>query len=202
MIAKVSNVNLDTVTPDCYLIGGPNGAGKTTIAMQILATLLNCPEYVNADLIASALSPFHPESVAQQAGRLMLERLHNLASSGESFAFESTLSARSFARFIADCEQKGYTINLIYVWLNSADLAVERVAQRVNNGGHRIPEEVIRRRYERSRRNLLQLYLPLCDRWSIYDNSTDTVHLIADYTKNKGLIIPDPDVWKELRQQR
>lgn len=169
--------------------------------MRILAPLLNCSEYLNADLIASALSPFHPESVAQQAGRLMLKRLHKLALSGESFAFESTLASRSFARFIADCKQKGYTINLIYVWLNSADLAVERVARRVENGGHRIPEEVIRRRYERSRHNLFDLYLPLCDRWSIYDNSKDTVCLMADYTKENGLVTPELNTWRQLRQE-
>lgn len=135
--------------PTLYVIGGPNGAGKTTAALELLPNFLDCKEYVNADAIAAGLSPFNVEGVAVQAGRLLLERINQLAEDGVDFAFESTLSAKIFAGFIEKCKTKGYKIVLIYVWLESADLAIERVAKRVKNGGHHIPNDVVLRRYKR-----------------------------------------------------
>ncbi|BCU14148.1 Zeta toxin family protein [Microcystis aeruginosa NIES-88] len=140
---------------DVYLIGGPNGSGKTTVAKKILPNFLGVIEYVNADEIAAGLSPFNPESVAIQAGRLMLERLVTLKCQGIDFAFESTLASRHFARFLRDCQSSGYRLNLIYFWLQSPELALERVHRRVASGGHNIPEDVVRRRYERGRINLI-----------------------------------------------
>ncbi|WP_225893961.1 zeta toxin family protein [Atlanticothrix silvestris] len=163
--------------PNLYIIGGANGSGKTTAALQILPYFLSVFEYVNADEIAAGLSPFNPESVAIQAGRLMLERLETLVNAEADFAFETTLAARHFARFLKKCQVKGYIINLIYFWLCSPDLAIARVCRRVESGGHNIKEDTICRRYERGRKNLIELYLPLCDRWIVYDNSN---HNFAD----------------------
>ncbi|MHC5728674.1 MAG: zeta toxin family protein, partial [Nostoc sp.] len=146
--------------PNLYIIGGANGSGKTTAALQILPYFLEVFEYVNADEIAAGLSPFNPESVASQAGRLMLERLETLVNAEADFAFETTLAARNFARFLRECKNKGYIINLIYFWLQSPELAIARVRRRVESGGHNIREDTIRRRYKRGRKNLIELYLP------------------------------------------
>lgn len=184
--------------PDVFIIGGSNGSGKTTVALSILPNFLDTFEYVNADQIASGLSPFNPESVAIQAGRLMLERMDYLANSGTNFAFETTLAARNFARFLSNCKTKGYTINLIYFWLQSPELAIERVRRRVESGGHNIPEDVIRRRYERGRRNLIELYLPLCDTWMVYNNSNPETRLVAASSINQQSTICDPEIWSQI----
>ena len=159
--------------PEIYIIGGPNGAGKTTAALTVLPEI-DCLHYVNADLIAGALSPFAPEQVAVKAGRLLLERINELAAANESFSFESTLASKSFVQFLKHCKADGYVINLLYFWLNSPELAKQRVAIRVSQGGHNIPTEVIERRYYRSVKNLFELYLPLADYWTVFDNSADT----------------------------
>ncbi len=156
--------------PTCYVIAGPNGAGKTSASLRILPPL-SCMEYVNADAIAAALSPFQPEKSAIEAGRLMLQRIHELAEQGVDFAFETTLASRSFVPFLKRCKEKGYQIVLIYVYLSTPDLAVSRVDERVKAGGHNIPEHVIRRRYTRSLHNFVNLYMSLADAWEIYDNS-------------------------------
>lgn len=183
--------------PLLYVIGGANGSGKTTSALTILPAL-GITEYVNADAIAAGLSPLNPESMAAQAGRLMLERLKILANSDTDFAFETTLAARSFVPFLQHCKGKSYTINLLYFWLRGPDLAVERVARRVASGGHSIPEDVIRRRYERGRRNLINLYLPLCDEWFILDNSEPGYQLIAEGVINQSPIIYDQEIWSQI----
>ncbi len=184
--------------PNLFIIGGANGAGKTTTAMHLLPNLLDIFEYVNADEIARGLSPFTPESVAIQAGRLMLERLERLSNAGVDFAFESTLAARNYARFLRICKTKGYTINLIYFWLESPELAMERVKRRVKSGGHNIPEETIRRRYERGRINLIELYLTLCDSWIIYDNSPAQTQLVAARNFQEKPIIFLPETWNKI----
>ncbi len=159
--------------PNVYVFGGCNGAGKTTIAMRVLSTVLGCREFVNADLIAAGLSPFRVESVALQAGRLMLQRINTLRDAKVDFAFESTLASRSFAPFLKSCQAHGFRVHLLYVRLESVELAIERVANRVLEGGHHIPEDTIRRRYEASRKNFLELYLPLADEWRIFDNTIE-----------------------------
>ena len=183
--------------PNVYLIGGPNGAGKTTIALTMLPRYLDCHEFVNADLIAAGLSPFRVESVALQAGRLMLSRINTLRDAKVDFAFESTLASRSFVPFLQSCKSQGYDVHLLYLWLESAELAIERVAHRVLEGGHNIPEDTIRRRYIASRKNLVELYLPLANTWEIYNNSNDEAVCVARSQSGKPMIFRPID-WEAL----
>ncbi|MCB8752744.1 MAG: zeta toxin family protein [Sediminibacterium sp.] len=182
-----------------YVIGGANGAGKTTTAFNILPTYLQIIEYVNADEIAKGISPFNPEAVAIQAGKLMLKRLNYLKNNDRDFALETTLSSRNYVRFLNESKQKGYTINLLFFWLNSPELSVLRVKQRVKSGGHDIPEDVIYRRYQRGLKNLFNSYLSLCDNWFIYDNSQFPVTLIAKYTQTSNLFINDSQKWQQIK---
>lgn len=164
--------------PICYVISGPNGAGKTSASLGILPRL-DCLEYVNADAIAAALSPFQPERSAMEAGRMMLQRINELAAKQVDFAFETTLASRSFAPFLKQRKAEGYQVVLSYFYLENPELAVSRVAERVLAGGHNIPEGDIRRRYTRSLKNLKSLYLPLADAWEIYDNSGKEPQTVA-----------------------
>ncbi len=181
-----------------YLIGGANGSGKTTTAKRVLPNFLGVIEYVNADEIAAGLSMFNPESVAILAGRLMLERLETLSNSGSNFAFETTLAARYFASFLRKSKLKGYTINLIFFWLQSPELAIERVRRRVESGGHNIPEDTIRRRYTRGIKNLLELYIPLCDSWVIYNNSSPNFQVVAVCDIEKKPLIYQAEIWNKI----
>lgn len=158
--------------PNLYVIGGPNGAGKTTAAFEILPEL-GCVEFVNADLIAAGLSPFNPEAQAITAGRLLLTKIKDLAHQQKDFAFESTLASKSFYPFLKQCKANGYKLYLIYFMLSSVDIAIKRVRKRVELGGHNIPEQTIKRRYERSLNNLISLYIPITDEWLIYNNSIE-----------------------------
>jgi len=185
--------------PQLYMIGGPNGAGKTTVSMTLLPELLNCHEYVNADTIAAALSPFAPETIAIQAGRLMLQRIHQLADQGKDFAFETTISSRSFAPFLKQCQQRGYKIILLYVWLEDDKLAVARVHERVQNGGHSIPDHVVLRRYKRSIDNFLNIYALLANRWLLYDNSFNLPKIIAQKDFNQSHQIIDQIAWNKFK---
>lgn len=160
------------------IIAGPNGAGKTTFARELLPNEANCPIFVNADLIAAGLAPFAPETAAVQAGRVMLAELGRHFQAGQSFAFETTLSGRAYLRHIQRWQAAGYQVELLFLKLNSADEAVERVAQRVRQGGHHIPEAVIRRRFDAGWTNLNQHYKPVVDTWTVYDNSGDQPRLI------------------------
>lgn len=136
--------------PNLYIIAGCNGAGKTTASYTILPEILNCKEFVNADSIAAGLSPFNPENVALEAGRIMLHRIYQLMDDNVDFAFETTLSTRSYVPLIKKAQQKEYVVTLLFFWLNSSELAKQRVAKRVSNGGHNIPADVIDRRYTRN----------------------------------------------------
>lgn len=166
--------------PKLYIIAGCNGAGKTTASYTVLPEMLGCKEFVNADEIAKGLSPFNPESVAIEAGRLMLQRMDDLLSEGSDFAFETTLSTRSYVKFIERAQAKGYFVTLLYFWLPTPEQAI-RVATRVREGGHNIPSDVIRRRYANGIKNLTALYIPLCNYWAIYDNSSadEQIRIIA-----------------------
>lgn len=153
------------------ILAGPNGAGKTTFAREFLPDEAQCPTFVNADLIAAGLSPFRPEAVAMRAGRLMLELISDLVAKGESFAFETTLADRGYVRRISSWQSAGYHVTILFLALPSVDAAIERVAVRVAQGGHAIPEEVIRRRFTAGRANFESLYKPLADAWALYDSS-------------------------------
>ena len=157
--------------PLVIVIAGPNGAGKSTTAPSLLRDALQVSEFVNADAIAGGLSAFRPDSVAIPAGRAMLERMQHLAEARADFAFETTLASRSLAPWLARLKRRGYHVHVLFLWLESADLAVDRVAARVRVGGHDVPEGTVRRRYERGLRNLFHLYLPLTDSWQVFDNS-------------------------------
>jgi predicted ABC-type ATPase len=162
------------ITADC------NGAGKTTASFRILPELLNCKEFVNADEIARGLSPFQPEKVAFEAGRIMLNRIHELIEKGEDFAFETTLASKSYLSFIQKAKQKGYFISMVFFWLESPELAIERVKKRVSEGGHFIPEAVVIRRYKRGLKNLFKLFFNEVDYLLIFDNTGPVPVLIAE----------------------
>ncbi|MFN5306464.1 MAG: zeta toxin family protein [Bacteroidota bacterium] len=163
-----------------YIISGCNGAGKTTASFNILPDLLNCKEFVNADEIARGLSPFKPESVSIEAGRLMLKRIKELINSNQDFSFETTLSSKSFIKIIDSARSRGYYITLIFFWLESIELAKDRVKKRVSEGGHNIETDVIERRYKAGIKNLFKLYCDKVDSLLIYDNSKAESELIAE----------------------
>jgi predicted ABC-type ATPase len=163
-----------------YIIAGCNGAGKTTASFTILPEILDCKEFVNADEIAKGLSPFQPEKVSFEAGRIMLNRINELLSEKENFAFETTLSTKSYKSKIKEAKDKGYRVTLLFFWLQNIELAKERVKIRVSEGGHNIEPEVIERRYIRGIKNLFDIYLPIVDGAFIFDNSEEQHELIAD----------------------
>lgn len=154
-----------------YIISGCNGAGKTTASYTVLPEVLDCREFVNADEIARGLSPFNPGSVAIEAGRLMLTRIEELLERDESFSIETTLATKSYINLVRRAQAQGYNVRLLFFWLNSPGLAVQRVAERVAKGGHNIPTDVIRRRYVAGIDNLFRLFMREVDYWEIYDNS-------------------------------
>ena len=154
---------MSSKSPQIILIAGPNGAGKSTLAPHLLRDSFDLPEYVNADTIAVGLSGFAPEGAAFEAGRVMLERLHSLAEQNRSFAFESTLASRSYARWLTRLKERGYKVHVLLLWLRSPELALYRVKERARTGGHDVPEDVVRSRYLRGIRNFFHLYQPLAD---------------------------------------
>ena len=163
-----------------YVISGCNGAGKTTASYSVLPDMLNCKEFVNADGIAKGLSPFQPDKVAIESGRIMLSRIKDLLNHNVDFAFETTLATKTYVQFIREAQAKGYFVTLVYFWLNSPELAIERVRTRVSSGGHDIPVDTIRRRYKTGIENLSKLYLPICDYWIIIDNSEPPFQVVAE----------------------
>ncbi len=172
-----------------YIISGCNGAGKTTASFTILPEILNCKEFVNADEIAKGLSPFQPEKVAIEAGRLMLNRIKDLLNQGKTFAFETTLSTKSYKNVVKIAQEKGYTVILLFFWLQSIELALERVKQRVIEGGHNVDSNVICRRYYNGIKNLFQIYLPIVNEAMLFDNSDQKFLLIAEKQEDELFII-------------
>ncbi|WP_181307279.1 zeta toxin family protein [Rufibacter sp. XAAS-G3-1] len=187
--------------PNLYIIAGCNGAGKTTASFTVLPEMLDCREFVNADEIARGLSPFQPEKVAIDAARIMLQRIQELLKKGEDFAIETTLSTRSYAQTIKHAKELGYRITLIYFWLSTPELAIERVKARVAEGGHNIPEEVVRRRYRKGIYNLYELFIPLCHYWMLIDNSQTPYTVIAEGIKNEEFTVYVPETWIMLKEK-
>ena len=191
---------LHLTMPNLYLIAGCNGAGKTTASYTILPEILNCWEFVNADNIAAGLSPFNPESVALEAGRTMLNRINELMKAEVDFAIETTLSTRSYVSLIARAHSMGYKVNLLYFWLSSPVIAVNRVAKRVAKGGHHIPSDVIERRYYRGIHNLYHLYMPVCDEWVLIDN-TELVPEIIAKVDSLGKMVFNNELWDKIKKE-
>ncbi|GMU82302.1 MAG: hypothetical protein AMXMBFR47_21730 [Planctomycetota bacterium] len=187
--------------PHIVVLGGPNGAGKSTVAPRGLRGALAVTHFVNADVIARGLSGFDPDSAAMMAGKIMVERLEGLAAARANFAFETTLASRTLAPFLAARLREDYHVHLVFVTLSSADLAVQRVADRVHRGGHNIPEATIRRRFVRGLKNLFELYMPLAVRWMVFDNSNPTGAVLV---ARGGIGIADrvvrPIQWKALQE--
>jgi predicted ABC-type ATPase len=189
-------------TPNLVVLAGPNGAGKTTAANRMLGNTLRIEHFVNADEIAKGLSAFRTGDAAMAAGRVMLQRLKELAAERVSFAFETTLASRTFAPWIAEQIRKGYSFQLIFLWLPRVEMSIERVAGRVRDGGHAVPEETIRRRYEAGLRNFFELYRPLTARWNLYDNTSNLKpRPIASGRGAKTMRLHDLATWKSIRTE-
>lgn len=183
-----------------YIISGPNGAGKTTASYTVLPKILQCKEFVNADEIARGLSPFNPESVAIEAGRLMLKRISELLQRNESFSIETTLSTRSYFRLVEKAHSQGYDVTLLYFWLKSPQQAIERVAERVAKGGHDIPKDIIVRRYWEGLDNLFKIYMPIVDTWILVNNSETPRSIVATGGKDQTTIIKDNKHFKTIEE--
>lgn len=166
--------------PNLFVIAGPNGAGKTTYARRFLPEEMRTTEFVNADMIAAGLSPFAPDKAAFEAGRIMLRRLRELAERRVDFAFETTLSGRTYAPLLKEMKAAGYRIRMDFLWIPQLAVTRQRVKQRVVKGGHNIPDEVQERRFLLGIRNLAELYRPLVDHWRLFDNTFDQPHLIVE----------------------
>jgi predicted ABC-type ATPase len=180
------------------VLAGPNGAGKSTTAKKVIRDQLGIHHYVNADTLARGLSEFASENMAIKAGRIMLEHLHDLARQKVDFGFETTLSGKSYARMIDDWKKQGYIFHLIYLWLPSAEMALDRVKDRVRRGGHNIPEETVRRRYEAGLHNFFRIYAPMADFFKFFNNSNPKQpRLIAE--KKVIMNVKDARLWEQIQ---
>jgi predicted ABC-type ATPase len=188
--------------PNVLVIAGPNGAGKSTAAPRLIGRRLEIAEFVNADVIAAGLSAFAPESVAREAGRVMLKRVHELASEGKDFAFETTLASRTFAPWLARLRRESnYRFHLAFLWLPSAEMAVRRVAGRIRGGGHAVPPDDIRRRYQRGLANFFSLYSPIADSWEMHDNASHPARLIAAREGSSPVRFGDQMLWEMIQDR-
>lgn len=184
-----------------YIIGGCNGAGKTTASFTLMPHILECNEFVNADEIARGISPFQPEKVAFEAGRIMLHRIKELLAKDQTFAFETTLATKSYKNLILEAKSKNYQISLVFFWLEKVQIAIERVATRVREGGHDIPTDVIKRRYIYGLKNLFDIYIPLADNILLFDNSFGQPKLIGKKTMENEFQILDDKIFYKLKSQ-
>ena len=192
---------MSDLRPSLVILAGPNGAGKSTVAPALLHGALAVDEFINADVIARGLSAFDPEGAAIAAGRVMLARLRELTERRVSFAFETTLASRTFAPWLRDLKASGYEIQLLFLWLPSAEFALDRVADRVRAGGHDVPAETARRRYRAGLRNFFSLYEPLTSAWKLYDSSGLKPALIAERLAPQALRVYDEAVWTLVKLQ-
>jgi predicted ABC-type ATPase len=182
-----------------YIIAGCNGAGKTTASFTILPEILDCKEFVNADEIARGLSPFQPDNVTIEAGRIMLNRIQELFEANENFAFETTLATKIYKEKILKAQANGYEVTLLFFWLNSPELAIERVKRRVMEGGHNIKTEVIKRRYFAGIKNLFDIYMDIVDNVRIFDNSLGYPTLLGKSDLKKEFQISDMEKYNILK---
>lgn len=187
--------------PNLFIIAGCNGAGKTTASLTILPDILQCREFVNADNIAAGLSPFNVEAVAVEAGRIMLHRIEELLALGGDFAIETTLATRSYVSLVQRAQAMSYKVSLIFIWLNTPELALQRVAERIRNGGHSIPAHVVLRRYDRGIKNLFTLFMPVCDTWIIADNSLGELETVARKESEFDNVVYNNDLWITINKQ-
>lgn len=187
--------------PHLVVIAGPNGAGKSTAAPGLLEGLLGIEDFVNADVIARGLSAYNPEGAAIEAGRIMLARLRELAADERDFAFETTLASRSFAPWIARLRaEQGYVFRLNYLWIPGPELSIGRIKGRVRDGGHHVPDDLVRRRYAGGLRNFFELYRPIADIWMMYDNTEPSARtVIAEGCGNDAVTVYDESTWKVIR---
>ena len=194
---------MSETNPQVIVVAGPNGAGKSTLAPSLLRDTFGLLEFVNADSIALGLSAFRPEGAALEAGRVMLRRLRELAAARASFAFETTLPTRSYAPRIAGLKDRRYNFHLIFLWLRSPELAVQRVRDRAAAGGLDVPEQVVRRRYVKGGRNFFGLYRPLADSWTVYDNSgPDGMKRVAAGTVGNAADVLDEVSWQQFQEMK
>ena len=184
--------------PHLYVISGCNGAGKTTASYTLLPELLECREFVNSDEFAKSLSPFDPSAASVSASRLMLMKIHYLLARNEDFCIETTLATRSLLQIIKQAKEQGYSATILYFWLNSPELAIARVRDRVQAGGHNIPEEVVRRRYLMGLKYLFENYIPICDQWILADNSKSPFTVVAEGMGSLTMI-RDNEKYKTIR---
>ena len=187
--------------PRLYIISGCNGAGKTTASYTMLPEMLECSEFINSDEFAKGLSPFQPEKASIQASRYMITKVRYLLKRQKDFGIETTLATRTLLKTIRLAQSAGYTVTLLYFWLNSPELAIERVAARVEAGGHNIPEETIRRRYRVGIDYFFHDYAPICERWILADNSQIPFRVIAEGSKNDLINIKDETTYDKIRTQ-
>jgi len=185
---------------DIFILGGPNGAGKTTAAEVLLPEKLHIRAFLNADEIAMGISPENVEAVAFEAGRVMIEQMRVMVRDGQSFAIETTCAGKSYVRLLKECQREGWRISLIFLWLPSPEYSIARVARRVSQGGHDIPDDVIRRRYLTGLWNMRHLYLPLADDSTIYDNRDGVLRLIARRAPGRPLKVMDEEIWAMIEE--
>lgn len=173
---------------ELYVVGGSNGAGKTTFARVFLPDYAGCRRFINPDLIAAGLSPFDPALAMVEAGRLVLREIDKSIRAGDSFSFESTLSGKTYLKVIQDAKTRGYTVHLFYVWIPDVELGLARIRDRVQNGGHNVPENDVRRRFPRTLTNLFDHYRPLVDSLHFFDNSGQNPVLVFEDANGKMTI--------------
>ena len=186
--------------PRLYIISGCNGAGKTTASYTMLPEMLSCSEFVNSDEFAKGLSPFQPEKASIQAGRYMIMKTRYLLKKRMDFGIETTLATRTILKTVKMAQEAGYTVTVLYFWLNSPELAIERVRARVETGGHNIPEETIRRRYKVGLDYFFHDYAPICERWILADNSQIPFRVIAEGSKLDVINIKDRETYEKIRK--